>query len=655
METNTNIQIALRIAGTKQRRAGFAPLVSVGVLPGNEGDNMYRSPSIVERPAFIVKHTATYILYQLIDRGVRPFDADASGALSIALAISSNAQLDDGKSPHALLTEIYAKFMATYMEPVSDGRFAFRDTDIDTEIFREIVSRYPIAKRTAPYIPMNPQGATGIVCVPQDKMEDFFANTQYKEFVHFKEIEVGVSCGAQVSSGLENLQIPLPLTVFSVFVNGRSTGKLLQQSTDSYYATEASTDFYDFESVEFTLGEVMAAADGQLVKNNARIAVDYTNSRINCTLKKKDIYYGFDINWQDNTGQNAKEKILQATKQGNLRFQLRSEIINSFIVNPSEAQFKASDLIGQKVQVNPVTIDDYSLKVRPEVDKVKRLINITIVINKRAIPSKPVSQVNTRPNSTSPRTTTSNSANTAQQSPTPQSTVPVSNDSHLTINSGGFDMKSLLLGFVGGLIIGGLTTLLFITWYSSPKQSEDNIEEPRDTVIANGKREIEHIANADSMTARGGNDPAIAAGKDKTKVTETKDEGKDVTKTTNDTDVREKEKIAAEKEKQAQQQQDATKAKKEILDLVNNKKTSINTIRNNNGWQFLSTTEKLSVELVYNYESQKTNSGNKLNGKTKQKIKNVLNKKFTSFEDLQATRNEIIRIINSQDMEGEDQ
>ena len=103
MEANRNLQIALRIGGTKQRRAGFAPLVPVGVLPGNEGDNMYVSPSITENPAFIVKHAPTYTLYMLVDRGVRPFDADASGNLCIALQFRQTHRWPVGEVPTTCL------------------------------------------------------------------------------------------------------------------------------------------------------------------------------------------------------------------------------------------------------------------------------------------------------------------------------------------------------------------------------------------------------------------------------------------------------------------------------------------------------------------------------------------------------------------------
>ena len=115
-----NRNIALRISGTKQRQAGFAPLVSAGVLAGNEGENMDRVLLVPETPAFLVKHAEDYILYLLIDRRVKSFDADAPGVLSIALTIGSAVQLADGKSPYTLLMEVYDTFRTLYMTPMSE-------------------------------------------------------------------------------------------------------------------------------------------------------------------------------------------------------------------------------------------------------------------------------------------------------------------------------------------------------------------------------------------------------------------------------------------------------------------------------------------------------------------------------------------------------
>ena len=202
--------IALRIAGTKQRRAGFAPLVSYGVLPSGEGQNMDRTTTIKEKPTFILKHTTEYILYTLIDRHVKAFDTDTSGILTIALAIGRDVMFANNVSPYDVLMKVYNTFRKEYMEEMSDGRDAFKDVEIDNEIFERIMSEFKTETVQRRMYAMNPKGTTGILRVPDFKLRQFFMDTQYPEFIDFSEIEIGVNKEMESSREIRNLVIPKP-------------------------------------------------------------------------------------------------------------------------------------------------------------------------------------------------------------------------------------------------------------------------------------------------------------------------------------------------------------------------------------------------------------------------------------------------------------
>ena len=281
--------IALRIGGTKERRAGFAPLASVGVLAGGEGENMYRVSLVPEKPTFILKHAEDYILYMLTDGKVRPFDADASGALTIALTISKNMQLAGGRSSYTLLKEVYDTFRTNYMTPSpSDDRDVFKNIDVDSELFREILSRYPTEQRLGTYIPMNPSGLSGILCVPSDKLEAFFRDTQYTEFASFKDIHIGSAC--QTLQGLERLEIPRPVS-YDIYVNGNPTGNKLVHADDMYRSGLPSTRYVEYDMISFTLHEVLSAPGNQLKIGSATVQLDAATGHIHCTIPKRDIMY----------------------------------------------------------------------------------------------------------------------------------------------------------------------------------------------------------------------------------------------------------------------------------------------------------------------------------------------------------------------------
>lgn len=191
-------KIAFRIFGTKQRKAGFVTLANYGIFGDKyQTSDFDRNPLINENPVYVLIHTDDYIYYLLIDRSVKSYDADADGALSVLLAIDSGEQLKYGKSPYTLLNEIYEKFKELYMEQQSDGRFQFKNIDIyDCNPFVDIINANPTEPTFRKVVVMNPAGNTGILSVPEDKREEFFADTQYPEFANVKDVEIGVKCNS---------------------------------------------------------------------------------------------------------------------------------------------------------------------------------------------------------------------------------------------------------------------------------------------------------------------------------------------------------------------------------------------------------------------------------------------------------------------------
>ena len=618
MEINSNLQIALRVAGTKQRRAGFAPLVTVGVLAGDEGANMYRSTMVAERPAYVVKHAPEYILYQLIDRGAKPFDADANGVLSIALTISSNAQLADGKSPYNLLNEVYQKFVNTYMEPTSDGRLSFLDTDNDNEIFREIVSQYRLEKRKSTYIPMAQQGLTGIVCVPKEKLSEFFINTQYKEFATFKDVEVGISCVAQVTPGLDKLQIPLPPNSYDVWVNGKPVGVTMQARTDSYYAHADSTELYNYDGVEFSLAELIDAPMNRLSKNGASISLDSQKNRINCELKKSDILYDLIYDWEDRVG-NSTEKILSLIKNGSVKLKLGSIDISKTLFG--HYNIKASDIKGQKMEIKPQVVGNYSLIALSDIDHAKRQIMTKIIVNQRAIaPQQSISR---------PQTTVSFAGKQKDDH-------GIGNDDY---SKGGtnniqtgvrtlpdkrkLDMKSFLIGVVAGLILG--LGIWGISSFWLPKEETNGInnaaEEPADSIVTKkDSLSMQQETESDADKVAESEEPAYGEVDANAQAAAQTEEEK-----------LNREKIAKEKELRA-----------DLIRTINTK--DYEKCKKHPGWNLLTDDEQLAVGAVLDPLYYKRN----VNGQGGKLLKKIKEREFDfkTIDEVKTVHKEIIQIIN---------
>ena len=376
----TTPKIGLRISGTKQRRGGFQPLVAVGVLAGNEANNMDRVTLVAEKPAFVVKHTSEYVLYMLIDRRVKSFDADAPGVLTIALTIASDAQLADQKSPYTLLKEIYDTFVSTYMTRLSDGRDSFIDCDADPEVFREIINRYPLESRPRPFMPMNPQGSTGIVCVPFNKLEAFFRDTGYEEFRNFCDIEIGTQCTS--SPGLEKLEIP-KIPRYEIWINGMRQNEVMRpvEGEDSLFC-----QLPGYPVVSFTLDALLSAPGQKIESADAIILLNPVKNRIECTINKlvQNIRVVFRWVTEDEA---SRTDVVSMIKKSKVKITLGIKDVSSFAVSDNIYEVNSDKVEMLLVNIAPRFTPKYDLDARKELitHKGEQLLQITITVKKKPI------------------------------------------------------------------------------------------------------------------------------------------------------------------------------------------------------------------------------------------------------------------------------
>ena len=304
---NSN-KIALYIGGTKLRQAGFSDLWIHGLFPETEFNNMDRVTLISEKPVYIIKQTNDYILYQLIDRKVKSFDAETNGVLSIAIAIPANMQFAAGQNPYSLLVSIYQKFRSESMTPYSDGRDAFLNVPADGVIYEQIINQYSLVPRAGKYVTMGGT-ITGTLSVPQDKLEMFFGDTQYDEFASYKDIEIGTMC--QSTPGLDNLEIPRPIH-YNVYVNDKLALRGLHRKDEII-----RTDVPNGENLNFTLADLEAAPGFTVKSGKSEVKLDKANECIICRIAKKEIIYICNIVIKGSA--NSKEIVKNAIMNGQIK------------------------------------------------------------------------------------------------------------------------------------------------------------------------------------------------------------------------------------------------------------------------------------------------------------------------------------------------
>ena len=433
-----NRTIALRISGTKQRQAGFAPLVSAGVLAGNEGENMDRVLLVTETPAFLIKHAEDYILYLLVDRRVKSFDADAPGVLSIALTIGSAVQLADGKSPYTLLMEVYDTFRTMCMTPMSDGRNQFQNKDADSDVFREILGRYPLEDRRTRYVPMAATKESCVLNVPREKMEDFFRDSQYQEFASYGSVEVGSLTHIEDPQfvGLESLVIPRPIA-YQVSVNGERAGRSLVRPEEEFYAALPDRDLDSWEPVRFTLGEVLEAPGQKLEKDGAVITLDPVSETLSCILKKREVRYNLAVSVI--AVDSDRPEVINLLKGGKIRILLDGRDITDQALNKGEVD--PTEVIGKPLSLQLFT-DKYDITVMPVRDDAARKVQLKLTPTRRrgAAPVMP-------------------EAHQDDQRPEKD-------------GKGGLQGKSLLIGFLLGLIVG-IGVMFLLQLFTGDKVEEE--------------------------------------------------------------------------------------------------------------------------------------------------------------------------------------
>lgn len=367
---NPNFRIALSIKGARRDSAGFGSIVNVGALAGFEDSNdIMDKPPLTsadeENPVIILKNTDEYVSLRLVDGLVKPMDGQRGGQLSIGMTLPTNARIKDGKSPYTLLMEIYHKFKSEYMMPSDDDYYRFTDKEVSREVFEEIIKKYPIEETASRPSPM--KGATvRQLRVPENKIEVFFRDTQYQEFIGYKEIEVTT----KGKNDFPDLPIPRPKS-YQIWVDGEAKNVFLQSADDDYLVHKSDSDDYRYDSLKITLRELQSAENYTMTKGGTSAVLDEARECIVCKLKpvqkmyQKEIQY--DLNSDDEAVVFAKKnlgKVLKIEVDGAPWVEQRIKSSEARrAVNNDGITITPSEVGGFRFSVKSATIRDNKLVV----------------------------------------------------------------------------------------------------------------------------------------------------------------------------------------------------------------------------------------------------------------------------------------------------
>lgn len=644
MDTIQKQKIGLCIGGTKIRQSGFTPLVISGIL-ACDVKKMDRVSLVQENPAYIITHTNEYILYQLIDSYVKAYDSDTSGLLSIALTIKKDVQLADGKSPYSLLKEAYDKFRSEYMKLDNKGYENFLNKDVNSADFDAILERYPLEERLSEYILMSsdPNSRSGKLCVPQEKLEELFRDSQYPEFTQFKEIEIGVDSSKTLSArGLENIEIPRPQT-YTIEVNGIRMEQKLTRRSDSFNTARFLHDTEDvkYEQMSFNLGELLDAPTHRSELGNSSVVLDKERNLIICTIEEKHFTYSLEYKVLGGTEEERKKManwILH--KEVKLTFGGKSPEFFPSSSNPKKTSIPAS-WAHQVVSYQAEQMVTFGFHVTSIVDDESKHVMVTITID---TPQKKTYSDDFSKSTNRKYSLNNPLVNTLQpyrgqrmEDDHEEDLVKLASSDKQPSNRG--KNKWILFGvycFVSMCIGAGIVGTAW--WFGRKISYDESIQITKDKIRTVPFEKIISVNEADTLATLRSFRKAIEeklrsqinAEIEQQKVTETE---------AKENEAEEDEKIQVQQKTTEETKKKLNKAREAIL-LEINKTHNITECRKHKNWNDLSRDDQLAVEAVLNLEQYKRT--------VKKSVEKLLKSKKTyhNWDDLIKTHGEILKIID---------
>lgn len=623
-------QIALRIYGTKERRAGFASLVTAGVLfTPDEIKSLDRVPTISENPVYVIRNGADHQIFMIVDRQVKSFDADGPGVLTIAIAIPRGCVLAGNKSPYTLLNEVYATFRSQNMVPLAEGSFRFQNKPADETVYRQILaSCMPLEAAPFPYVAMAETGPTGVLRVDSDeKMAQLFANDNYPEFRQFRDIEIGRSCA--VSPALESLDIPRSVD-YSVIVNGKPDPAVRLSRPDDSYTTRLTEDtsVYDYANVSFTLDEIVQA--GEIKRDGADIRLDQAAAAIhvNVPVSKLHDTVALVVNGPD----EARELIMQALKSGKMDLKIDYKSYGRALAEGRTVEVEA--LKGtHRVSINPTSVSGYKITEKHNLTVASAMRRLDVILTATATPTVPAvdnSRMGGASGGTSGGGTTGGGRQAAERLPEPPAGQQAKDYPAPAVNN---SMLMLIGVGVLGLIVGAV-----VMWFLRPVLTPDQ-ETPKIEELRQEKESLEN--KVDSLSNLLAAIPPVAEETQPAPVEAAVVPA--VVPSPNDA-----EKAAAEEKRKAKAAEAAeaerkkAEARSSVLAMVNAGK-KITDIRNAEEWKLLSKSERIAVESVLNLGQYA--------GQVKKEVRSLLKNKYQntypSWKQLQEAQKDIQAIVNN--------
>ena len=200
------------------------------------------------------------VVYKLYKNNVRSFGAFRSGTLVIAFSVPKGYGFRDGINPYKVMIALKDEFLSTCMtcrDPKLET-YEFNEGQIDPKILDSVAEQFPLVEHEGPYCEMSLTGSAGYLILPENEIEQFLNDVQYRELQKYSEVFIAENLENPQSSALiPNLPIPRR-PQYKITVDGQPRQVEADIDKQLTFSSQANERFYENGSVSFSIRDLLA-------------------------------------------------------------------------------------------------------------------------------------------------------------------------------------------------------------------------------------------------------------------------------------------------------------------------------------------------------------------------------------------------------------
>lgn len=270
-----NQYISLKVSGRPDASGGYNPLILFN-NPAFEIEDQDYVGFDNNSYFYSIKDFEKFTVYKLVKNNVRSYNGIRLSTIKIAFSVPNGYSLDNNVTPYDVLNKLKDTFLSRCLKCVDTVKetYEYISNRIEADVLDDVVKGYTISQKPSSLRKMNPNSPIGYIVKPDAKIEEFFHDFNYHEFVKYSEVIIAEQVN-QTNYVPINIQIPRP-TSYDLYVDGVLKGTYSDLNQTISVSSQKPSLYYENKSVDFTIQNLI---DGDIIYLPG-IEIDKVNEKI---------------------------------------------------------------------------------------------------------------------------------------------------------------------------------------------------------------------------------------------------------------------------------------------------------------------------------------------------------------------------------------